>query len=114
MPMLYGEDERAFIRLQEEIIKESDDQSLFAWGLDSPLTHGPSGIFARSPADFATAGNIIPCSTWNAKIPHYITSKGLRIELPLYVEYGGNHSGEYAILSCHFENNFLDILAIPL
>ena len=31
MPMLYGEGDRAFIRLQEEIIKNSDDQSLFAW-----------------------------------------------------------------------------------
>jgi hypothetical protein len=33
MPLLYGEGKRAFIRLQEEIMKETDDQSLFAWGL---------------------------------------------------------------------------------
>jgi hypothetical protein len=32
MPMLYGEGgERAFQRLQEEIMKQSDDQLLFAW-----------------------------------------------------------------------------------
>ncbi|OTA53183.1 HET-domain-containing protein [Hypoxylon sp. EC38] len=32
MPMLYGEGaEKAFLRLQEEIMKLSDDQSLFAW-----------------------------------------------------------------------------------
>jgi len=31
MPMLYGEGPRAFLRLQEEIIKRSDDQSIFAW-----------------------------------------------------------------------------------
>ncbi|KAK0634092.1 heterokaryon incompatibility protein-domain-containing protein, partial [Immersiella caudata] len=31
MPLLYGEGERAFIRLQEEIIKISDDHSIFAW-----------------------------------------------------------------------------------
>jgi hypothetical protein len=31
MPLLYGEGSRAFIRLQEEIMKHSDDQSLFAW-----------------------------------------------------------------------------------
>jgi hypothetical protein len=30
MPMLYGEGARAFLRLQEEIIKRSDDQSIFA------------------------------------------------------------------------------------
>ena len=31
MPMLYGEGQKAFIRLQEEILKEFDDHSLFAW-----------------------------------------------------------------------------------
>ncbi|KAF2681715.1 HET-domain-containing protein, partial [Lentithecium fluviatile CBS 122367] len=32
MPLMYGEGgEKAFIRLQEEIMKDSDDQSLFAW-----------------------------------------------------------------------------------
>ena len=30
MPLLYGEGEKAFIRLQEEIIKESDNHSIFA------------------------------------------------------------------------------------
>ena len=33
MPLLYGEGEKAFFRLQEEIIRETDDQSLFAWGV---------------------------------------------------------------------------------
>lgn len=33
MPLLYGEGGRkAFVRLQEEIMKDSDGQSLFAWG----------------------------------------------------------------------------------
>ncbi|KAH6669210.1 heterokaryon incompatibility protein-domain-containing protein [Halenospora varia] len=31
MPMLYGDGPKAFSRLQEEIVKEYDDQSLFAW-----------------------------------------------------------------------------------
>ncbi|KAK8016842.1 hypothetical protein PG993_015031 [Apiospora rasikravindrae] len=50
MPMLYGERENAFLRLQEEIIKSSDDHSIFAWvGLGG--RHG--GLLARSPEDFA-------------------------------------------------------------
>jgi hypothetical protein len=32
MPLLYGEGDKAFFRLQEEIMKTSGDQSLFAWG----------------------------------------------------------------------------------
>ncbi|KAH8903380.1 HET-domain-containing protein, partial [Coniochaeta sp. PMI_546] len=31
MPLLYGEGDKAFQRLQEEIAKRSDDQTLFAW-----------------------------------------------------------------------------------
>ena len=40
MPTLYGEGERAFHRLQEEIMRRTPDQSLFAWthfGLPDPL-----------------------------------------------------------------------------
>ncbi|PWY85486.1 hypothetical protein BO83DRAFT_9175 [Aspergillus eucalypticola CBS 122712] len=36
MPLLYGEGSAAFRRLQEEIIKYSDDQSLFAWSYRAP------------------------------------------------------------------------------
>ncbi|ORY08191.1 hypothetical protein BCR34DRAFT_675109 [Clohesyomyces aquaticus] len=32
MPLLYGESERSFIRLQKEILKTSEDYSIFAWG----------------------------------------------------------------------------------
>ncbi|ROT41589.1 HET-domain-containing protein [Sodiomyces alkalinus F11] len=55
MPLLYGEGgERAFFRLQEEILKEFDDQSIFAWdasGIDE--TWGTIGALAPSPAYFA-------------------------------------------------------------
>ncbi|KAK0746756.1 heterokaryon incompatibility protein-domain-containing protein [Schizothecium vesticola] len=42
MSMLYGEGDRAFTRLQEEIIRTSDDESIFAWGFkngNTPLVH---------------------------------------------------------------------------
>ncbi|KAM5546210.1 hypothetical protein V8D89_000336 [Ganoderma adspersum] len=42
MPTLYGEGERAFRRLQEEIMRRTPDQSLFAWtqeGLPDPSSH---------------------------------------------------------------------------
>ncbi|KAI6004263.1 heterokaryon incompatibility protein-domain-containing protein, partial [Pisolithus albus] len=31
MPMLYGEGKKAFLRLQQEIIRKSSDQTIFAW-----------------------------------------------------------------------------------
>jgi hypothetical protein len=38
MPLLYGEGERVFIRLQVEIIKASDDQTIFACGFQPFVT----------------------------------------------------------------------------
>ncbi|KAE9365545.1 hypothetical protein N431DRAFT_431000 [Stipitochalara longipes BDJ] len=52
MPLLYGEGDKAFLRLQEEIIKQSGDASIFAWGYHSGAHSERSGMFAHSPADF--------------------------------------------------------------
>lgn len=49
MPMLYGEGENAFIRLQQLILSTSNDQSLFAWGGTSPKY---TGLLASSPDSF--------------------------------------------------------------
>lgn len=54
MPMLYGEGERAFIRLQEEIMKISDDHTLFAWA----STDGGDNFLATSPAAFSKSSEI--------------------------------------------------------
>ncbi|OBT84267.1 hypothetical protein VE02_06966 [Pseudogymnoascus sp. 03VT05] len=80
MPMLYGEGDRAFIRLQEEIMKNSDDHSLFAWSSPSPAARG---LLARSPADFATCASIDAThSRWNRE-PYAISNLGLKINLPM-------------------------------
>jgi hypothetical protein len=80
MPMLHGEGERAFIRLQEEIMKNSDDQSLFAWEF-TRNTH--CGLLAPSPAAFSACSKIA-CSgsgsKWN-RIPYSVTNLGLSIEM---------------------------------
>lgn len=59
MPLLYGEGEKAFYRLQEEIARGSTDMTLFAW-CAPPLrpfkTLYLDRIFARSPVDFLDAG----------------------------------------------------------
>ena len=50
MPMLYGEGKKAFHRLQLEIIRSSNDQSIFAWGHESNKRIG--SILADDPSDF--------------------------------------------------------------
>lgn len=80
MPMLYGEGDRAFIRLQEEIMKHSDDHSLFAWSSASPAARG---LLARSPTDFATCASVdVTHARWN-KEPYAISNLGLKIHLPM-------------------------------
>jgi len=56
MPMLYGEGNKAFIRLQEEILKISDDYSLFAWD----MWNSQGGLLAPSPYGFLDSSKIIP------------------------------------------------------
>lgn len=48
MPLIYGEGEKAFMRLQEEIIQRSTDQTVFAWSDES----SEKGILAPSPICF--------------------------------------------------------------
>ncbi|KAI0476459.1 HET-domain-containing protein [Xylariaceae sp. FL0804] len=55
MPMLYGEGHKAFVRLQEEIIRRSTDQTIFAWSF---VGDKYSGLLARSPACFANSSNM--------------------------------------------------------
>ena len=51
MPMLYGEGKKAFHRLQLEIIRASNDQSIFAWGC-SPTNVRAGSILADDPSFF--------------------------------------------------------------
>ncbi|OCL04269.1 HET-domain-containing protein [Glonium stellatum] len=88
MPVMYGEGERAFIRLQEKILECSDDHSLFAWRDSFVSKSSYRGLLASSPAEFASSGWIRPrpYSDWGLPMidSHYsITNKGLCIKLPL-------------------------------
>lgn len=60
MPLLYGEGAKAFIRLQEEILREVRDNSLFAWrSTEEAAARAPyRGLFACSPEEFADSADI--------------------------------------------------------
>ena len=80
MPLLYGEGRKAFIRLQEEIIKDSNDQTIFCWErlVDENDPVVLSSVLAESPRDFSRTSHCIPIRT--GKVHTYqLTNAGLRI-----------------------------------
>lgn len=74
MPLLYGEGIKAFIRLQEEIIKDSEDQSLFAWQhlkdlgtvAENKYVAENEGILAHYPVAFHKSSRVVSYRTGKA------------------------------------------------
>jgi hypothetical protein len=98
IPLLYGEGERAFIRLQEEIIRISDDQSIFAWTAPRAPEEGSydliywryhhlhdGGLLARSPSAFKASGNIVRAKATN-NMPFALTNRGIHLQLPFQAD----------------------------
>lgn len=104
MPPLYGEGEKAFTRLQLEVLKTTDDESIFAWNLDTTN----SGLLAASPKYFTHSGQVRPLNRKDRKSnffrgenqPFSMTNKGLYISLPLIREHVSNIGLFLAPLRC--------------
>ncbi|RSM15850.1 hypothetical protein CDV31_004792 [Fusarium ambrosium] len=114
MPLLYGEGSKAFTRLQEEIIRHTDDQSIFAWGLSSDNTHDPrsntnTSVLAPSPMAFSESQDIISVDTCQESAPFSITNRGIRIDLRIRRTFP--HT--YGIMSCRRKQS-TELLAIVL
>ncbi|PMD19668.1 HET-domain-containing protein, partial [Hyaloscypha hepaticicola] len=85
MPLLYGEGEKAFLRLQEEIMKKSDDHSIFAWTLPRSeiFTYRYSeGFLAQTPLAFVNSSTIVR-SKRKDSLPFTTTNRGIHLQLPL-------------------------------
>jgi hypothetical protein len=82
MAMLYGEGEKAFLRLQEEILKQATDYSIFAWrDPNASYQRNFRGLLAENPSWFADAGNIRPEIIQHDELPPvFVTGRGLQIE----------------------------------
>jgi hypothetical protein len=84
IPLLYGEGKRAFARLQEEVIRLSADQSIFAWSFDTndidPVST-VAGVLADSPTAFASCSDVPVMLAENA--PFTMTNLGLNIQVLL-------------------------------
>jgi hypothetical protein len=124
MPLLYGEGERAFVRLQEEIMKQNYDHSLFAWNHDFPtdaygtnrlLDRSPEGIgaFAPHPSAFNQCADIVPYTTRTE--PYATTNRGIQIHLRVLEHVVPNKSHTHlAILQCHHRDNLNTAIALPI
>lgn len=80
MPLLYGEGKRAFLRLQEEIIKDNDDQSIFAWSMGKKRF---SGLLAPMSTYFAGSKEMITAVSPQDRAPFAVTNRGLAIKLKI-------------------------------
>lgn len=118
MPLLYGEGDEASIRLQQEIMKESDDHSLFTWKLPFEQELRFTDLLASSPAFFAESRDIVPIQNSLIRAPYDTTNRGLRIELALIPAlathfYGGRYA-YLALLDCIDTKNLCGPLGIWL
>lgn len=96
IPLLYGERENAFQRLQEEIVRTTHDSTIFAWQ-SRGYSHKYSGIFAKSPREFVIGGDDMQSSTHlNTDEEEFsITNKGVKMSTSLL--YTDEHPGLYIL-----------------
>ncbi|KAH7926816.1 HET-domain-containing protein [Leucogyrophana mollusca] len=122
MPLLYGEGENAFIRLQHEIMRASNDQSIFAWTSTGAKIQWSlaSALFAPSPDNFqhsttidripSTAFTRLFASTYkNArhKSDFSLTNSGVQISMPIRANPWS--VGYTAALACSDEGRLVGI-----
>jgi len=102
IPMQYGDRDRAFLKLQEEIIRHSYDHTIFAW--DRGLTPGlRCGLFAQSAACFEECQDLVQAQRLEGPLYGFsMTQLGLSINL-LTIPYAMHTY--LAILECCQKNS---------
>jgi hypothetical protein len=88
IPLLYGEGEKAFIRLQEAVFSGSDDKTPLSWGYGLPCADHES-FLARSPGAFARYPKGPPKGHFHrtlqvSRTHTTVTGLGLHIELFMF------------------------------
>lgn len=89
MPLLYGEGDKAFLRLQEEIMKVSGDQSLFIWERstwnDGYNYNRYNSFLAMSPDEFRFSGKCVPLLIEQrlGSTASIMTNRGIQVTLAI-------------------------------
>ena len=103
MPLIYGEGKKAFRRLQQEIVKQNNDLTIFAWVAEPTEYLEAISCFAHSPAAFKNSSTFTAMPREKAQFS--ITNRG--IEFP-----GGPSSPSMGIVS--FRSNGRRIITYAL
>ena len=110
MPPIYGEGERAFIRLQEEILRSSNDHSIFAWTVDQisgASRSGFWGLLAPSPAYFRESSDYLPIRGTERIVEHSVTGRGISLNVL------ANPSGSLIIINCQLAHSPM-LITLPV
>ncbi|KAI1081349.1 HET-domain-containing protein [Whalleya microplaca] len=94
MPLLYGEGNKAFLRLQEEVIRTRNDLSILAWGFRLPSAYprllNDDSVLAQSPSEFSQCYNFLESDEVSASSMLYpttshsvMTNIGLQMAVPI-------------------------------
>ncbi|KAK3112261.1 hypothetical protein LTR53_011663, partial [Teratosphaeriaceae sp. CCFEE 6253] len=114
MPLLYGEGAKAFLRLQEELIRQSTDQSIFAWDSPAGFVESRELLLAPSPRCFANGSSVRRRRGTAIESAFHISNKGLEITLPI-VRWRPDQTSPYltlGILDCKYEGS--EVLALVM
>lgn len=111
MPLLYGEGPRAFVRLQMQILQQSEDESIFVWvpREDGKDAGNLTGLLAPSIANFSRSHDISLYSFDTGRPAWTMTNQGFQFKAYAYpaVDFrtiGSHRGGIFAIpLNCGFE-----------
>ena len=127
MPLICGESEKAFSRLQLELIRATDDESIFAWTVErsrwqEARVDARLGMLAPSPECFANSGNIFKLSNLShldssRSISYAMTNKGLELQILDWLL----HQAKYGLflfpINCYGGESFhplaISILHVP-
>ncbi len=116
LPLMYGEGDRAFTRLQEELIRSYYDHTIFCWSWPE-LVVRPEWLSALAPcaAAFANSGKYVqrPGAGIGKLLDEYsVTNVGIRIQLPILCS---SSVAYYAFLDAYVEGMGAETcVAIPL
>ena len=120
IPLIYGEGKRAFRRLQEEIIRSTNDQSILAWVVSSEkwddFTHWTGDrILAADTSYFADCGNLVRYYSSKTR-PHSLSSIGLEMTAPIMQipGEGDEHTYHAIVLDCRREDDFRGPIALKV